>query len=63
MAARKQLSATLKDILEAARERRWKYGRHGWGVGDRDAERSEDGEGKDGSQDAGKETRGREYYF
>ena len=37
-AAINQLSATLKDILAAARERRCIYGRHGRGGGDRDAE-------------------------
>ena len=37
-AAIKQLSATLKDILAEARERRWKYVRCGGGRGgDRDA--------------------------
>ena len=39
MAARKQLIATLKEILMAARERCWKSGRRGKiGGGDRDAE-------------------------
>ena len=33
MAARKQLSATLKDILEAARELGWKSRRRGRGGG------------------------------
>ena len=38
-ADRKKLSATLKDILEAARERRWKYGRRvRSGGGDRGAD-------------------------
>ena len=37
-AARKQLSATLKEISAAARERRWKSGRRGRGRGDRDTE-------------------------
>ena len=55
-AARKQLSATLKEISEAARERRWKSGRRGEGRGYRDAEESEDGAGRDGSQDSDTET-------
>ena len=55
-AATKYLSATLKDILEAARERRWKSGRRGWRGGDRDAEDLEDGAGRDGSQDSGTDT-------
>ena len=39
MAARKQLSAKLKEILVAAREQHWKSGRRGEsGGGDRDAE-------------------------
>ena len=38
MASRKQLSATLKDILALAMERRWKYYRRGGGKGDMDAE-------------------------
>ena len=54
--ARKQLSATLKDISAAARERRWKSGRRGGGGGDMDTEESEDGAGSDGSRDAGTET-------
>ena len=37
-AARKQLSATLKDISSAERERYWKSGRRGGGGGDRYAE-------------------------
>ena len=36
-AARKQLSAKLKDTSEEAREQRWKSGRHGGGGVDRDA--------------------------
>ena len=54
--ARKQLSATLKYILAAARERRWKSGRRGRGGGDNDAEESEDVTESDGSRDAGMET-------
>ena len=38
MASRKQLSATLKDILALAMERRWKSYRRGGGKGDMDAE-------------------------
>ena len=56
MADRNHLSSTSKDISAAARERCWKSGRRGRGVGDRDAEESEDGSGSDGYQDAGKET-------
>ena len=55
-ADRKYLSARLKEIPEAARERRWKSGRHGGGGIDRDAEESEDGAGIDRSRDAGTET-------
>ena len=54
--SRKQLSATLKYIPVATKERRWKSGRRGGGGGDRDLEKSEDGSGSDGSQDAGTET-------
>ena len=36
-AARKQLSARLKEILAAEREWRWKSGRRGRGIRDRDA--------------------------
>ena len=54
--ARKQLSATLKDISETSRERRWKSGRRGGGGGDRYAEESEYWAGSYGSQDAGMET-------
>ena len=53
----KQLSATLKYILAETRERRWKSGRCGeGGGGDRDAEKSENGAGRNGSRGAGKET-------
>ena len=52
-AARNQLSATLKYILVAERERCWKSSRRGGGGGDRDAEDLEDGAGSNGSQDAG----------
>ena len=48
-ASRKQLSATLTDILAAEMEWRWKSGRCGGGGRDRDAEESEDREGSDGS--------------
>ena len=55
--AKKQLSNMLKEILAAARERRWKYDRHGGGRGgDRDVEDSVDGAGRDGSQDSGTDT-------
>ena len=54
-AARKQLSDTLKEILEAARDRRWKSSRHGGGRGDRNAAEPEDGAGRNGSWDAGTE--------
>ena len=55
--ARKQLSAKLKDLLVAAREQRWKSGSSGKsGGGDRDAEDSEDGAGRDGSWYTGTET-------
>ena len=54
--ARKQLSATLKDILATAREQRWKSDRCGGGRGNREAEESEDGAGRDGSRDAGTDT-------
>ena len=55
-AASKQLIATLKDILAAARERRWKSGRLGGGGLDRYVEESEDGAGSNWSRDAGTET-------
>ena len=55
-AARNQLSATLKDISVAARERRWKCVSCGRGVGDRYAEESEDVSGRDGYWDYGTET-------
>ena len=56
-ASRNQLSATLKDILAAARERRWKPVRDGKsGGGDRNADESEDGEERDGYRYAGTET-------
>ena len=55
-AAIKQLSATLKYILVAARERCWKPVRRGGGGGDRDAEESEYGSRINGSRDAGTET-------
>ena len=55
-AARKQLSATLKEISAAARERNWKSGRRlERRGGDRDAEESEDRAGSDGSQYSGTE--------
>ena len=56
MAAINKLSATLKEISAAAREKRWESGRRGGGGGDRDADVSEDGAGSDGSRDAGTET-------
>ena len=41
MAARKHMSATLKDLLSEAREWRWKSGRRGEsGGGDKDTEES-----------------------
>ena len=55
-AARKQLITTLKEILETARKQRYKSGRHGGGVGDRETEESEDGAGSGGSRYAGTET-------
>ena len=56
-AAIKQLSATLKYILAAARERCCNSGRHGKsGGGDRGAEESEDGAGRNGSQYSETET-------
>ena len=36
MAAQKQLSVTLEEILAAARARRWESGRRGEGVGGRE---------------------------
>ena len=54
-AARKQLSDTLKDILVAARERRWKSDRCGGGGGDREVAESESGVGSNGPHDAGTE--------
>ena len=54
---RKHLSDMLKDILEEAREWQWKSGRRiEIGEGDRDAEESEDGAGRDGYWYAGMET-------
>ena len=47
-AARKQLSATLKNISAEARERRWNSGRRAGGGGDRDIDESEDWDGRDG---------------
>ena len=55
-AARKHLSATLKEILVAAREWHWKSGSRGMNGGDRDAYDLEDGAGNDGSLDAGMDT-------
>ena len=55
-AAIEQLSVKLKEILAAARERHWKSSRRFRGGGDRNAEESEDGEGRDGYQDYGTET-------
>ena len=55
-ATRKLLSATIKDILAAAREWRWKSGTRGGDGGDRDTEESEYGAGNDGSRYAGTET-------
>ena len=53
-AARKQLSATLKDISAAAKERRLKSIRRGESRGgDRYTEESEDGAGSDGYRYAG----------
>ena len=50
------MSATLKEISDAARERRWKSGRRDGGRGDRDVEESVDGAGRNGSRDAGAKT-------
>ena len=55
-AAINYLSATLKDILEAARERRWKSGRRGWRGGDRYAEDSYYESERCGYQYSGTET-------
>ena len=56
-ASRKQLVSTLKYITAASRERCWKSGRRGEsGGGDRDAEESDNGSGRDGSWYAGMET-------
>ena len=55
-AASKQLIATLKDILPAARERRWKSGRHGGGRRDREVADSESDAGRNGPWDAGTDT-------
>ena len=53
---RKQLRDTLKDILAASRERRWKSDRCGESRGkDQDAEESEYGAGRDRSWYAGTE--------
>ena len=51
--AKNQLIATLKKISAAARERHWKSVRRGGSRGDRDAEESEDGAGRDVYQNAG----------
>ena len=56
MAPMNQLSDMLKDILPAARDRRWKYVRRGGGIGDRDAAESEDSTGSNGSRDSGTES-------
>ena len=50
------MSATLKNILAAAREQHWKYGRHGVGGRGREVAESESDAGSDGSQDAGTDT-------
>ena len=51
------MSATLKDILAAARERRWKFGRRGKsGGGEMGVEDSEYGAGSDGYRYSGTET-------
>ena len=55
-ASRKQLRATLKDILAEAMDRCWESGRRGRGGGYRDAEESEYGSRSDGYRDAGTET-------
>ena len=52
----KQLSATLKEILAAARARHWKSGRRGEGGGGRDVAESESDAGSDGPQYSGTET-------
>ena len=54
--ARKQLRATLKEILAPARERHWKSGRRGEGGGGREVADSESGAWNDGHQYAGTET-------
>ena len=48
MAARKQLSEMLEEVLATARARRWESGRRGEGRGDREA--AESGSGRDGTQ-------------
>ena len=48
MAARKQLSAMLEEILAMARERCWESGSRGEGKGYREA--AESGSGRDGTQ-------------
>ena len=47
------MSDTSNDILAAARNWLWKYGRRGGSRRDRDAAEMEDGAGSDGSQDYG----------
>ena len=54
--ARTQLSAKLKDLLAASRERLCKFGRRSGGGGEMDVEESEDGVGGNGSWYAGTET-------
>ena len=56
MAARKQLRTQLNDILVAAREQSWKYGRCGMGGGGMEVAELESYEESDGPQYAGTET-------
>ena len=54
-AARKHLSAILKEILLAARERRWKSGRHDEGGGGREVAKLKFNAGSEGPRYAGTE--------
>ena len=50
------MGATLKDILLAARDRRWKSVRHGGGGGGTEVADSESDTGRNGPRYAGTET-------
>ena len=54
--ARKQLKAALKDMLAAARAKRWKPGSHGKGGGGREVSESESDAESHGSRYTGTET-------